>query len=365
MKRYGGVASTAGAVLLTASVVVVASLWPGSSGPPRPSAQANPSKVTQLAPLPWPSRSAAPSGGRTPYQRAIDAAAARGLEVWLDVDLAQRWLQGPRLQGPRSFMGTIRRLAPLARRPGVVGFKIADELGYQDGFQTAGEIRAFLADAAAGLRNIAPRKLILADILVPELGCAEGVLASIVSSSMCAQQARARYPALSLSNVDTYVRSGDLDVVDLSTDLLPETTYETWGITQAQAQRAAWRQVAILRWSTYVRVQERHALAHPDWYTGSIADVQRDARIFASIPLSEGAAGIDIWAWRQVEDGVVMRLMDPGLRPNALWRMLTGLHARGVELYTSFTPSSVDRGIRPDMARVAEVFTGVMVAAGV
>jgi hypothetical protein len=114
-----------------------------------------------------------------------------------------------------------------------------------------------------------------------------------------------------------------------------------------------------------VRVQERHALAHPDWYTGSIADVQRDARIFASIPLSEGAAGIDIWAWRQVEDGVVMRLMDPGLRPNALWRMLTGLHARGVELYTSFTPSSVDRGIRPDMARVAEVFTGVMVAAGV
>jgi hypothetical protein len=262
-------------------------------------------------------------------------------------------------------MGTIRRLAPLARRPGVVGFKIADELGYQDGFQTAGQVRAFLADAAAGLRRIAPRKLILADILVPELGCAEGVLASIVSSSMCAQQARARYPALSLSNVNTYVRSGDLDAIDLSTDLLPATTYESWGITQAQAQRAAWREVAILRWSSYVTVQERHALAHAGSYTGSATDAQRDAHIFASIPLSEGAAGLDVWAWQQVEDGVVMRLMDPGLRSNALWRMLTGLHDRGIEMYTSFTPSSVDQGIRPDMAKLARVFTGVIVAAGV
>lgn len=359
MKRYRGIVST-GALLLTVALVVVASLWSSSSRPPRPSAQANPPKVTQLAPGPWPSRSVTPSGAKTPYQRAVDAAAARGLEVWLDVDLAQRWLQGP-----RSFMGTIRRLAPLARRPGVVGFKIADELGYQDGFQTAGQVRAFLADAAAGLRRIAPRKLILADILVPELGCAEGVLASIVSSSMCAQQARARYPALSLSNVNTYVRSGDLDAIDLSTDLLPATTYESWGITQAQAQRAAWREVAILRWSSYVTVRERHALAHAGSYTGSATDAQRDAHIFASIPLSEGAAGLDVWAWQQVEDGVVMRLMDPGLRSNALWRMLTGLHDRGIEMYTSFTPSSIDQGIRPDMAKLARVFTGVMVAAGV
>jgi hypothetical protein len=359
VKRYGGIVS-AGALLLTVALVVVASLWSSSSRPPRPSAQVNPSKVTQLAPLPWPSRSVTPSGAKTPYQRAVDAAAARGLEVWLDVDLAQRWLQGP-----RSFTSTIRRLAPLARRPGVVGFKIADELGYQDGFHTAGEVRAFLAGSAAALRRIAPRKFVLADILVPELGCAEGVLASIVSSSMCAQQARARYPALSLSSVDTYVRSGDLDAIDVSTDLLPETTYESWGITQAQAQAAAWRQVAVLHWSAYVTVRERHALAHPGLYTGSATDAERDARIYGSIPLSEGAAGIDIWAWQQVEDGVVMRLMDPGLRSNVLWRMLTGLHNRGIALYTSFTPSSVDQGIRPDMAKVAEVFTGVMVAAGV
>jgi hypothetical protein len=360
VRRHSGVASTGGAVLLTASVVLVASLWSGSSRPPRPAAQANPSKVIQPAPLPLPSRSVAPAGAKTPYQRAIDAAAARGLEVWLDVDLAQRWLQGP-----RSFMSTIRRLAPLARRPGVVGFKIADELGYQDGFRTTGQIRAFLADAASGLRRVAPRKLILADILVPELGCAQGVLASIVSSFLCAQQARARYPALSLSSVDTYVRSGDLDAIDLSTDLLPETTYESWGITQAQAQRAAWREVAVLRWSTYVTVRERHALAHPGRYTGSASDAQRNAFIYASIPLSEGAAAIDIWAWQQVEDGVVMRLMDPGLRSNALWRMLIGLHDRGVEMYTSFTPTSVDRGIWPDLAKLAKVFTGVMIAAGV
>jgi hypothetical protein len=359
VKRYRGLAPT-GALLLAALTVVVASLLPASSRQTRAFSQANPSTAIRLAPIPWLERSATPSGMKTPYQRAIDAAAARGLEVWIDVDLAQRWLQGP-----RTFMSTIRKLAPLARRPGVVGFKIADELGYQDGFRTAGQVQAFLASAAADLRRIEPRLLILADILVPELGCAEGVLASVVSSSLCGQQARARYPALSLSNVNRYVRSGDLDVIDLSTDLLPEATYESWGITQARAQRAAWREVALLRWPAYVNVRERHALAHPGVYTGSAADAQQDARIFALIPLSEGASGIDIWAWQQVEDGVVRRLMDPGLRSNALWSTLIGLHDRGIKLYTSFTPSSVDRGIRQDMNRLAMTFTGVMVAAGV
>jgi hypothetical protein len=60
-----------------------------------------------------------------------------------------------------------------------------------------------------------------------------------------------------------------------------------------------------------------------------------------------------------------MRLMDPGLRSNALWRTLIELHDQGIKLYTSFTPSSVDQGIGPDMDMLARVFTGVMVAAGV
>ena len=200
---------------------------------------------------------------------------------------------------------------------------------------------------------------------MPELGCAPGILSIVTTSSLCAQQLRARYPALTLSDVDGYIGSGLIDAVDLSTDLLPESTYASWGITIAQAQWAAWREVNILHWSRRVTLHERHALAHPGTYSGTWADAQRDADIYAWIPLSQGASGVDVWAWQQPEGAVTMRLMDPGLRPNALWRMLIGLRRQGVELYTSFSPTWIDRGVPQDLKRLARVFSGVMVAAGV
>jgi hypothetical protein len=349
---------------VAALCVAIGFIWQGggpktdiSSAP----AFSDPSRATaSVVPSPSLSDEPASKSEPTPHQQAIDTAAAWGLEVWIDVDLAQRWLEGP-----ETFATTVMKLAPLARRPGVVGFKIADELGYQDGFQTSSQVRAFLESAATALRKIAPNKQILVDLLVPELGCAPGILSVVATSSLCAQQLRARYPALTLSSVDSYIRSGLIDVVDLSTDLLPEATYASWGITIAQAQRAAWREVDILHWSRRITLHERHALAHAGTYAGTWADAQRDADIYAWIPLSQGASGVNVWAWQQPEGAAMMRLMDPGLRPNALWRMLIGLRRRGVELYTSFSPTWTDRGVPQDMRKLAKVFSGVFVAAGV
>jgi hypothetical protein len=353
--------ASAGAVALG---VVVGFIWWGG-GPktaiPAIPATSDPSRAGGSI-VPSRSPSDEPVGQRepTPYLQTIDAAAAGGLEVWIDVDLAARWLEGP-----ETFAATVMKLAPLARRPGVVGFKIADELGYQDGFQASWQIRAFLESAATALHRIAPNKQILVDLIVPELGCAPGMLSIVATSSLCSQQLRARYPALTLSSVDGYIRSDLIDVVDLSTDLLPEATYSSWGITGAQAQRAAWQEVNILHWSRHVTLHERHSLAHPDTYTGTWTDAQQDADLYAWIPLSQGASGVDVWAWQQPKDSVMMRLMDPGLRPNALWRMLIGLRRQGVELYTSFSPTWTDRGVPQDMRKLARVFSGVLVAAGV
>jgi hypothetical protein len=347
-----------------AALSVVGFIWWGGgpeSGIPSAPALPGPSgALPSVVPSGFPSDEPTSQREPTPHQRAIDAAAAMGLEVWIDVDLAQRWLEGPEI-----FATTVMKLAPLARRPGVVGFKIADELGYQDGFRTPAQIHAFLESAATALHRIAPRKQILVDLIVPELGCAPGMLSIVATSSLCAQQLRARYPALALSSVDDYIRSGLIDVVDLSTDLLPESTYATWGITSAEAQSAAWREVDILRWSRRVTLRERHGLAHPGAYSGTWADAQQDAELYAWIPLSQGASGVNVWAWQQPDGAVMMRLMDPGLRPNELWRMLIGLRREGVELFTSFSPTWTDRGVPQDLKRLATVFSGVMVAAGV
>jgi hypothetical protein len=353
--------ASAGAVVLG---VVVGFIWwgggPKAAIPAAPGISDPSPAAGSIVPSRSPSDEPASQREPTPYQQAIDAAAAEGLEVWIDVDLAARWLEGP-----ETFATTVTKLAPLARRPGVVGFKIADELGYQDGFQTSRQVRAFLESAATALHRIAPQKQILVDLLVPELGCAPGILSIVATSSLCAQQLHARYPALTLSSVDGYIRSGLIDVVDLSTYLFPESTYASWGITSAQAQSAAWREVNILRWPTRVTLHERHGLAHPGAYAGTWADAQHDADLYAWIPLSQGASGVDVWAWQQPEGTVMMRLMDPGLHPNALWRMLIGLRRQGVELYTSFSPTWTDRGVPQDMRELARVFSGVMVAAGV
>jgi hypothetical protein len=359
--RAGAGPASAGAVALG---VVVGFIWWGSG--PKAAIPAAPATLHashaagSIVPSRSPSDGPASQREPTPYQQAIDTAAAGGLDVWIDVDLAARWLEGP-----ETLATTVMKLVPLARRPGVVGFKIADELGYQDGFQSSWQIRAFLESAATALHRIAPDKEILVDLIVPELGCAPGLLSIAATSSLCAQQLRARYPALTLSSVDGYIRSGLIDVVDLSTDLLPEATYSSWGITAAQAQRAAWEEVNILHWSRHLTLHERHSLAHAGSYAGTWTDAQRDADLYAWIPLSEGASGVDVWAWQQPTGSVMMRLMDPGLRPNALWRMLIGLRRQGVELYTSFSPTWTDRGVTQDMRKLARVFSGVLVAAGV
>ena len=77
-------------------------------------------------------------------------------------------------EGPASFRAAVTRVAALSRRPGVVGIKIADELGYNDGMDSAAEVRRFLSDTARALHAAAPHKLILVNMVVPQLGCLPG-----------------------------------------------------------------------------------------------------------------------------------------------------------------------------------------------
>src|SRR6185437_1596325 len=67
----------------------------------------------------------------TPYAQAVDAAHRNGLRIWIESDLVKRWRAGP-----ESFTSAIASITELARRPGVVGVKIADELGYHDGLDS-------------------------------------------------------------------------------------------------------------------------------------------------------------------------------------------------------------------------------------
>lgn len=295
----------------------------------------------------------------TPYARAVDAVTASGGRVWIETDLLRRWLAGP-----ASFEAAVDQVAALARRRGVDGIKIADELGYEDGTTGAAQVRAFLHDAAAALRAAVPGRRLLVDLLVPELGCLPWRGPTLPAAARCAADQDRRYPAITSSAVDGYLRSGDIDVLDLSVGLRDDATYAAWGVPRDVAVREAWQHAQDRGWDREVRLQARKALAHPGAYNGGAAVARRDVTTFVDTPISAGATAVDVWTWRQTYQGAVVRLLDPGLADNDLWRALLARHRRGAALWTHLSPSSLEVDLAKDVAVLRTVFDVVFVAAG-
>ena len=293
-----------------------------------------------------------------PYLDLARRLAARDVEVWFEADLVRSWLDGP-----AAFDETVGRLAVLAREPGVVGFKIADELGYGDGLATPQQVQRFLLDADAALDEVAPGKQLLVDMLVPELGCLPWQGAP---QRACASEAERTYPAATMSAVTRYLRTSRVDRLDLSTGLLEPTTYEAWGLTRQEAQRQAWQHVRTLGWAAYTTLQSRKALAAPGGYQGSTEAAEADVATYVEEPVAGGAEAVDIWTWRQPYDGATVSLLDERLRPNPLW-MLLGEQPAPVRLITHMTPSAMPTdpaALEAEVDLAATVFDAVFVAAG-
>ena len=305
----------------------------------------------------------ATSSQRNPEEKpdrgaVVDAAVRRGLQVWLDAELSRRWLAGR-----ASFDEGIQRLTPLVRRPGVVGIRVANELGYEDGFSSLPKILTFLSETRAAIRSVRRDALILVDMVVPELGCVPGL--AVAAARDCAAEARKRYPALTLESMDAVVSAGAVDAINLSTFLRSAATYARWGTTPEAAQRAAWEEAVRRGWGRSVRLGARKALAHEGRYAGGERRALADVRTFIDVPQASGASWIDIWTWRRSQEDSVIRLMDPGLKTNHLWKALLAKRRAGSTLFTHFTPSSVERSVEADLDALDDVFAGVYIAAGV
>jgi hypothetical protein len=294
-----------------------------------------------------------------PYVRAMAMFARRGLEIWVETDLVTRWQEGS-----EPFRKAMVRVAALARLPGVVGVKIADELGYHDGLEDPAEVLRFLRDVAGGLRTSVPGRAILVDMVVPDLGCLPWMADSLPDADDCADHERDSTPAAAMAAVDQYLSSGLVDVLDLSTGLREPEEYDEWGIDRDDAQRAAWSEAKRRGWAEQVRLQSRKALAHPGSYQEDEDTARADVETYVGVPIAEGAGAVDVWTWRQTYQSEVVRLLDPGLRGNHLWDALLESRADGAFMLTHYTPSSVEVSPRVDMRRIAEVFRGVFVAAG-
>ncbi|GAB3255494.1 hypothetical protein GCM10027425_15600 [Alteromonas gracilis] len=316
------------------------------------------SGAPEAAPPATPSTGAAPSAipASDPYLGLARALREEGVEVWWEADLVAAWLDGP-----TSLTEALRRIGMLSRGVDVVGVKVADELGYADGITSADQARSFLTTVRRGLDSVAPGSEVLVDAIVPELGCVAGRDAA---GTACATRARETYPAASISAVDGYLRDGLIDRLDLSTGLLDAATYAERGLDRRRAQEAAWARVSALQWSTRTRLQARKALAAPGGYAGGAAEATADLAVFVDAPVAAGAEAVDVWTWRQAYDGSTVSLLGDDLVANPLWDGLLERRRAGVVLLTHMTPSALPADPGPEVARAAEVFSAVFVAAG-
>ena len=151
-----------------ASVVAASALLAGGCGAPAPSATPRAASVlgTQT-----------PTDGR--YAELVDDLRATGTGVWVESDVVKAYLAGPTRY--RQVLGTA---LALARRRGVAGIKVADELGYHDGTtpeQAADMLRRTVADIHAS----SPGTKVLIDVVVPELGCLSWTASSTAVMRMC------------------------------------------------------------------------------------------------------------------------------------------------------------------------------------
>jgi hypothetical protein len=293
-----------------------------------------------------------------PYAAAVRTALHDKLGVWIETDLASSWLAGP-----ARFRATVARVIQLARIPGVQGVKIADELGYNDGFAgRPAQMREFVRAAAEALRPRLPGRRLLIDLVVPELGCLPGTDSTLAVN--CRQSTAILHPGLGLTDVDALLDTGAIDVVDLSTGLLSARQYAAMRSSPEAAQIAAWQEVARRGWGRHVVLQARKALAHPGRLSMTSGDLASELNTFIDIPVRKGARAVDIWTWRQSYHGQVYQLSDPGGQPNDLWRALRRRHAAGDVLFTHFSPFSVETSPASDLATIATTFSAVFIAAG-
>lgn len=353
------------AALVTGLLMLVV----GCSGnPPTAGPAQSPSVTTSVAPSGPPERqSPSPStaSGSAPnlpgdrYAALATALHRRGIAIWWETDLVARWLEGP-----AAFDQAIVRLGELAKVPGTVGFKISDEIGYGDGLGSMAQAADFLGQAGTRLATVAPGKQILVDAVVPELGCLPWRGAN---QEGCAQRVRHKYPAATAAAVESYLRAGLIDRLDLSTGLLDESTYASWGLNRQTAQTDAWNRIRAQGWGSLTILQARKALADADGYQGSADQAGADAATYIDVPVSAGAKAVDIWTWRQRYQGQIVGILAPDQKTNPLWTALVRRRQQGMQLITHMTPSMLptdSAGLDRECDLAAGAFTGVFVAAG-
>ncbi|MCG5219952.1 hypothetical protein [Streptosporangium sp. KLBMP 9127] len=279
--------------------------------------------------------------------KAVSAAKAAGMRVWVDTELADDWKAGT-----EQFTAAVKRVGALAAQPGVTGIRFSSQLGYGATFANAEEITKFVTAASAALRSAAPGKKLAVHTLVPEFGCG--------TSDACRTEMAKKYPMLAPDQVGSYVTSGAIDQLALDSGLA-RTEYTPWKISAEKVLRNQWIQVRARAWDAYAHIAAEDAGFAGPTSSQLTAKQATDAiaeRISRTL-MDDGAETVTLWTRWQDAEGKVYRVLGDKHAANPTWDQLAKLTAVKPRLSTLYNPATPEVDTATDLKKLAEVFSQV------
>ncbi|WP_113699271.1 hypothetical protein [Nonomuraea lactucae] len=279
--------------------------------------------------------------------QAVKTAAAAGMRVWVDSELADDWKAG-------KLSEAAKKLAAVAMQPGVVGVRFTRQLGVGQTFQNADEMDKFVAETTAELRRLAPGRKLAAHTVVPVFGCG--------ADDACKAAVTAKYPLLDPDRIGAWLAKGHLDQLALDSGHLA-TSYASWKIDAAQAQRNQWIQVRARAWDAYAQIAAEDAgFAAPGAPQLTTEQATKAITDRIATPLQNDAAEtVVLWSRWQNDQGQVSRLYGEKWAANTAWDQLKKLTEIRPRLATVYDPTKPEVDAPTDLKALSEVFGQVYV----
>jgi hypothetical protein len=281
--------------------------------------------------------------------QAVKTAAAAGMRVWVDAELADDWKAG-------KLSEAAKKLAAVATQPGVVGIRFTRQLGLGQTFQNADELDKFVAETTAELRRLAPGKKLAAHTFLPAFGCG--------AEEACKSAMATKYPLLDADRIGAWLAKGLLDQLALDSGHLA-TEYATWKIDATTAQRNQWIQVRARAWDAYAQIAAEDAgFAAPGAPQLNAEQATKAITERVAAPLQNDAAEtVTLWSRWQNDQGQVSRMYGEKWAANATWDQLKKLAEVRPRLSTVYDPAKPEVDATTDLKALSEVFGQVYVHA--
>jgi hypothetical protein len=249
-------------------------------------------------------------------QQLVNEARARGLKVYLGFDEHQEFAAGKDIS---ADVQDLVRFAS-ANRDQIAGIRVADQANKG---LTPEQTLAYLKATGGVLHQQLPGVPVLVDVSDWELTC------DLPGQDPCDKPRQPDYRYQTNDNLLRFYHSGYVDGFMLANGLARDDT-DCGGCTaqpsDATAQTIAWRKARALFPRPFLLFARIAPLSFPQVrYPADAAQAALAVSIYETIPLQQGADGVDLWAWSRHFDGTVRTFLNKDGSSNPLWQQLVTL----------------------------------------